>query len=194
MTAMEAADAVDEYISRFPPEIRRILEQVRETIRKAAPDAAEKISYGMPTFALAGNLVHFAAFKTHIGFYPVPSGIEAFNDRLAGYRGGKGSVRFPLDQPMPLELIRDVVLFRVRENQEKAGKKKVLKASQTGPVFLAGLPAPARRALARRGISTADQLAAFTEKEIQDLHGIGKTVMPILKNALEHAGLAFRAG
>ncbi|HEY1007866.1 MAG TPA: DUF1801 domain-containing protein [Sphingobacteriaceae bacterium] len=190
---MEAIDTVEEYISRFPPKIRQILEQIRETIRNAAPDADEKISYGMPTFTLAGNLVHFAAFKTHIGFYPVPGGVEAFKDRLAGYRSGKGSVRFPLNEPMPLELIRDVVGFRVRENLERAGKKKASRTSQSGPVFLAGLSAPASRALAGRGIATAAQLAAFTEKEILDLHGIGKSSIPILKKALADAGLDFRA-
>ena len=97
------------------------------TIRKVAPDAEETIKYQMPTFTLKGNLVHFAAFKKHIGFYPVPSGIEEFKDELSVYEGGKGSVRFPLDQPIPFGLISRIVAFRVKENLEKAaakGKKK----------------------------------------------------------------------
>jgi len=97
------------------------------TIRKAAPDAQETIKYRMPTFVLKGNLVHFAAFKKHIGFYPVPTGIEAFKNELSVYEGGKGSVKFPLDKPIPFDLISRIVQFRVKENLEKAeakGKKR----------------------------------------------------------------------
>jgi uncharacterized protein YdhG (YjbR/CyaY superfamily) len=114
---------IDEYISNFPAEIQILLEQVRATIRKAAPEAKEAIKYGMPTFVLNGNLVHFAAFKNHIGFYPVPTGIEAFKKELSVYKGGKGSVQFPLDKPMPLDLIIKIVKFRVKENLEKARGK-----------------------------------------------------------------------
>lgn len=115
---------IDEYIAGFPPDIRAILEKIRATIRDAAPDAEEAISYQMPTFRLKGNLVHFAAFKNHIGFYPTPSGTEQFRDRLAAYEGGKGSIRFPLDRPMPYDLIREIVKFRVRENLEKARSRR----------------------------------------------------------------------
>jgi uncharacterized protein YdhG (YjbR/CyaY superfamily) len=119
---------IDKYISSFPKEIQVLLEQVRTTIRQAAPEAEEAIKYAMPTFVLNGNLVHFAAFKNHIGFYPVPSGIEAFQKELSVYKQGKGSVQFPLDQPIPLELIARIVKFRVVENKRKAelkiGKKK----------------------------------------------------------------------
>src|SRR5674476_1509434 len=94
-------NSIDEYIGTFPQEIQTLLEQVRATIRQAAPEAEEAIKYAMPTFVLNGNLVHFAAFKNHIGFYPVPSGIEAFKKELSVYKGAKGSVQFPLDQPMP---------------------------------------------------------------------------------------------
>jgi uncharacterized protein YdhG (YjbR/CyaY superfamily) len=100
------------------------LESIRTVIKEAAPDAAETISYQMPTFTLQGNLVHFAAFKKHIGFYPTPIGIEAFKDELSVYEGGKGSVQFPLDKPMPLDLIRRIVEFRVRENLEKVAAKR----------------------------------------------------------------------
>jgi uncharacterized protein YdhG (YjbR/CyaY superfamily) len=112
---------VDAYIAGFPPATRRLLEEMRQTISAAAPEASEKISYQMPTFYLEGNLVHFAAFTSHIGFYPVPTGISAFEKELAPYKQGKGSVQFPLDKPLPLDLVARIVKFRVAEN---LGKKK----------------------------------------------------------------------
>ena len=117
-------NTIDEYISGFPEDIQTLLQQIRVTIKDAAPEAEEAIKYAMPTFVLNGNLVHFAAFKNHIGFYPVPSGIEAFKKELSVYKGAKGSVQFPLDQPMPLELITQIVKFRVSENMKKAKLKK----------------------------------------------------------------------
>jgi uncharacterized protein YdhG (YjbR/CyaY superfamily) len=116
-------NSIDEYIATFPEEIQKILQELRAVIKAAAPEAVEKISYQMPTFDLKGNLVHFAAFKHHIGFYPTPGGIEAFKDELSVYQGAKGSIRFPLDQPMPLELIRKIVKLRVAENLKKAETK-----------------------------------------------------------------------
>ena len=118
------AKTIDEYIATFPPNIQAILEQIRLTIHQAAPEAQEAISYQMPTFKLKGNLVHFAAFQNHIGFYPAPTGIEQFSDELSRYAGGKGSVRFPLDQPIPYDLIRRIVLFRVQENLDRAAAKR----------------------------------------------------------------------
>ncbi len=118
---------IDEYIAGFPPDVEAILEKVRATIHKAAPGAEEAIKYRMPTFTLHGNLVHFAAFKNHIGFYPVPTGIEKFKKELAAYQMGKGSIQFPLDQPIPYGLISRIVKFRAKENLAKAkakGKKK----------------------------------------------------------------------
>ena len=115
---------IDEYISMFPDDVQKILKQVRQTIREAAPQAQETINYQMPTFTLNGNLVHFAAFKNHIGFYPTPTGIEAFKDELSVYKGAKGSVQFPLDQPMPLSLIRRIVEYRVKENSERKPRPK----------------------------------------------------------------------
>lgn len=119
--------STDEYIATFPEDIQNILQEVRSTIRAAAPDAKEKISYQMPTFDLKGNLVHFAAFKNHIGFYPTPSGTEAFKEEIARYQGAKGSIRFPLDEPMPLDLITQIVKFRVDENLKKAELKAAKK-------------------------------------------------------------------
>ncbi len=124
-----APQTTDDYIAGFPKDIQEILETIRTTIQEATPNAIEKISYGMPTFELSGkNLVHFAAFKNHIGFYPVPSGIEKFKKELSRYKGAKGSVQFPLDEPMPLELISKIVKFRVKENLARAKEKKNGKA------------------------------------------------------------------
>lgn len=115
---------VDAYIASFPEETQKILEQVRSTIQKAAPTAVEKISYAMPTFTLNGNLIHFAAYKNHIGLYPAPQGIEAFKEELSAYKGAKGSVQFPLDKPMPLDLIARITAYRAKQNLEKPNKKK----------------------------------------------------------------------
>ena len=117
MTPRVKYSSIDEYISGFPEETQKLLRQVRASIKEAAPEAAEKISYGIPTFTLAGNLVHFAAFKNHIGFYPTSSGIEKFKEELSIYEGAKGSVKFPIDKPLPLGLISKIVKFRVKEKQ-----------------------------------------------------------------------------
>lgn len=113
-------ETIDDYIQEAPEGVREILQTLRLIIQEEAPGAEEAIRYQMPTFILHGNLVHFAAFKNHIGFYPVPSGISAFQQELAPYKQGKGSVQFPLDQKMPYELIRRIVRFRVVENLKKA--------------------------------------------------------------------------
>ncbi|MBC7874839.1 MAG: DUF1801 domain-containing protein [Ferruginibacter sp.] len=119
--------AMNKYIAGFPEPVRKLLEKIRATIRKAAPGAEETINYGVPTFTLNGNLVHFAAFKNHIGFYPAPSGIVAYKKELSIYEGAKGSVKFPIDKPIPFDLISKIVQFRVKENEElalaKANKK-----------------------------------------------------------------------
>jgi uncharacterized protein YdhG (YjbR/CyaY superfamily) len=114
---------IDSYIKLQPKDVQVILEKVREAISKAAPEAEETINYGIPTFTLNGNLVHFAAYKSHIGFYPTPSAIEAFKKELSVYEGAKGSVQFPLDKPMPLTLISKIVKYRVKENLAKAAAK-----------------------------------------------------------------------
>lgn len=114
---------IDEYIARFPENVQCILQDMRRIIRTAAPDAEEAIKYRMPTFVLNGNLVHFAAFEKHIGFYPTPSGIEEFKNELAAYQHAKGSVQFPLDKPIPFGLVRKIVKFRVKETREKLAEK-----------------------------------------------------------------------
>lgn len=115
---------INEYIASFPENVQKLLEQVRSIIKKTAPEATEAISYAMPTFKLNGILVHFAAFQNHIGFYALPSGNEAFQKELSAYKTGKGSIQFPLDEPLPEALITKIVKFRVQENLEKALMKK----------------------------------------------------------------------
>ncbi len=208
------AQEVDQYINEFPKEIRKYLTQIRRTIQKAAPGAEECIKYAMPSYVLHGNLIHFAAFKNHIGFYPVPSGIEAFKKELSVYKGAKGSVQFPLDQPMPLDLIRRIVLFRVKENTKIAALKKNKRICKNGHTyykssdcpgcplcektkkpkegFLSTFAAPVKRALEAEGITSAKKLAARTEKEILSLHGIGKASLPKFHEILTREGLAFK--
>ncbi len=115
---------IDEYIQNFPDDIQERLQKIRATIKDAAPEAEEAISYAMPTFKLNGNLVHFAAFTNHIGFYPAPSGMEEFQEELSLYKSGKGSVQFPLDKPLPLDLVSKIVKYRVNQNLENKKTKK----------------------------------------------------------------------
>ena len=118
------AAAVDAYIEAQSEHVRERLTELRRTIARAAPEASEKISYGAPTFDYHGNLVHYAAFRNHIGFYPTPSGIEAFENELHRYKHAKGSVQFPLTQPLPLDLVARIVQFRVKENATKQTKPR----------------------------------------------------------------------
>lgn len=211
---MQKPSDIDQYIKAFPKEVRENLERLRSTIRKAAPDAEEAIRYGMPTFILKGNLVHFAAYKNHTGFYPAPSGIESFREELSMYETSKGAIRFPVDRPLPLDLISKIVKFRVRENIEKAEAKKNLKTCSQGhkyykssdcpacPVceqqrkpeegFLSLLAVPARRALENKGINSLKKLSGFSEAEILMLHGMGPSTMPKLRAALKAGGLTFK--
>jgi uncharacterized protein YdhG (YjbR/CyaY superfamily) len=120
----ELPSSIDEYIAGFPPDVQQMLEQIRSAIRAIAPDAVETIKYRMPTFVLHENLVHFAAFTNHVGFYPTPSGIAKFRDELSAYNSAKGSVQFPIDDPIPLNLIRKIVRFRIQEVRAKSAAKK----------------------------------------------------------------------
>ncbi|MHC1705271.1 MAG: iron chaperone [Tenuifilaceae bacterium] len=114
---------IDEYIAQYPKDIQLILEKIRKTIRNEAPDAEETINYQIPTFKLKGNLVHFAAYKNHIGFYPGSTGIDAFKEELSFYKHSKGSIQFPLEKPIPIDLIAEIVKFRVIVNLEKDNLK-----------------------------------------------------------------------
>jgi uncharacterized protein YdhG (YjbR/CyaY superfamily) len=115
---------IEEYFAVFPERTQQLMEGLRATIKKAAPQAVEKISYNMPAFMLEGMLVYYAAYDKHIGFYPTPSGIAAFKKDLASFKSAKGSVQFPIDKPLPLDLIAQIVKFRVEENLDKAREKK----------------------------------------------------------------------
>jgi uncharacterized protein YdhG (YjbR/CyaY superfamily) len=115
---------IDEYIAGFPRDVQEILQEIRDIIKKAAPDAEEAIKYQIPTFVLHGNLVHFAAFQRHIGFYPTPSAIQEFKDELSSYESAKGSVQFPLDMSVPFSLVRKIVKFRVMETRAKMAARK----------------------------------------------------------------------
>jgi uncharacterized protein YdhG (YjbR/CyaY superfamily) len=121
---------IDEYIAGFPDDVQQMPEAIRAVIHEAAPNAEEAIKYAMPTFVLNGNLIHFAAYKNHIGLYPAPKAIEAFKEELSVYKGAKGSVQFPLDQPMPLDLIARITRFRIMQNFKKGKKKKGTKTGK----------------------------------------------------------------
>jgi len=124
-TARRAAKDIDEYIDRFPEDVQNVLHKIRALINEVVPDAEEKISYQIPTFTLNGSyLIYFAGFKNHVSVYPAPRGTAPFKKELAAYEGGKGTVRFPLDQPIPYGLIKRIVKFKVKENKEKAKEKR----------------------------------------------------------------------
>ena len=116
---MNKYETVDDYISQFPKEVQKILDELRRIIKNNAPDAKEIINYGIPTYKLNGNLVHFAGFKNHIGFYPTPSVIDKFKDKLSKYKLSKGTIQFPINESLPVVLIKEIVIFRVKENLKK---------------------------------------------------------------------------
>lgn len=196
--------SIDDYIAAAPPDTQERLRTLRAAIRAAAPDATETIGYGMPAFAQNGTLVYFAARKGGIGFYPTSSGIAAFQDELSCYAGTKGAVRFPLDRPLPLDLIQRIVRFRVEETRQKTataqgqapGSGRGQQAGGDADVspgvigFPSGVAAPARRALAAAGYTELRQLAGAPIAELRALHGMGPTALARLQAALAEEGLA----
>lgn len=207
-------NTIDAYIASFPEATQKLLHELRAFIKQIAPEATETISYGIPTFVSHGNLVHFAGYKQHIGFYPGASGIAHFQQQLSAYHLSKGTVQFPLDKQLPFALIKKIVVFRLKENEEKARLKKAVKTCPNGhrfvktsdcptcpkceevhkPTegFLSQLAAPARRSLEREKITTLKKLSNYSESEILALHGMGPASMPILKQQLKKAGLMFK--
>lgn len=181
---------VDQYIAGFPKEVQTRLQTIRQTIRQAAPDAEECISYGIAAYKLFGALVYFAGYKAHIGFYPVPSGMKAFEKDLAPYAASKATAQFRHNQPIPHDLIAQIVKYRVQENREKAEKKKA--GRQPKDSFLSTLSAPARRALEANGITTIKKLAKLSEGQVLAFHGMGPGSLPKLKKALQAEGLSFQ--
>jgi uncharacterized protein YdhG (YjbR/CyaY superfamily) len=172
---MRTARSVDEYIGSFPKPTQRLLQQMRRTIHSAAPEATEAIKYGIPTFVLNGNLVHFGGFENHVSFFPTSAPVEVFKRELSDYETTKGTIRFPLDKPLPLALIRKIVLYRV---------------SRANPFHR--LPAPAQRALAEAGIKSVKDLSKKTQRQISGLHGVGPAVIATLRAILRKEGLAFK--
>lgn len=173
---MNTFGSIDAYIGSFPEEKQIVLKEIRQTITLAAPEAQETISYGMPTFKLNGNLVHFAMAKSHLGFYPGTSAILAFRDQILDFKHSKGGLQFPLDGNLPILLISDIVKFRVKENND----------------FRTGLSAPTKQALQNLHITSLRELCQFTEADLLKLHGVGKTSIPKLKAALKAQNLSFK--
>lgn len=213
MTNKESDIDLKSYVSKFPKEQQEVLAAMRKIIRQAAPEAKEVISYGMPTYQQHGNLVHYGMAKNHLGFYPGPSGISSFKKELVDYKTSKGAIQFPLNKPLPQSLIKNIVALRIKENEDRHHKKFLRTCSKghqyhkssdcpTCPVceadnkpasgFLSLLSNPARRALVHEGINTLTKLATYSEKEILQMHGIGKASLPVLRQALADAGLAFQ--
>jgi uncharacterized protein YdhG (YjbR/CyaY superfamily) len=172
---------IDAYILGFPKDVQKILKEVRLTVMTAVPNAQEIISYGIPAFRYKGRvIIYFAGYKNHIGLYATPSGHAAFEKELSGYKQGRGSVQFPLNKPMPLDLISRIVKFKVQQQDGKPGSLPAI------------ISAPARRALGNNGIKTLEQLSKHSEAEILKFHGIGKTAIPLLQKALKEKGLSFK--
>lgn len=210
---MKQYSTIDAYLSDFSEPHLKLLKQIRKLIQKAAPDAIECIKYGMPTYVLDSNLVHFAGNLNHIGFYPTPAPIVHFAKELKPYVCSKGAIQFPIDQPLPEALITKIVAFRVEACQQKTRSKsaRICKKGHTYyktsdcPVCpicakegiskddpFAKLAAPARRALASEKITTLKKLASFKEEKVQELHGMGPSAMKQLKDLLKAEQLSFK--
>ena len=200
---MQSYNTIDQYIEDFPPTIQKILASIRSTIQKTVPQAQEAIKYGIPTFVLGGNLIHFAAFKHHIGIYPGPVGIAAFEKELSRYQTSKGAIQLPLDEPIPLNLIKKIVEFRVQQTEMKlklksAKSKKATSKTATpkkavdANAFLPTISAPARRALAGEGISNLKQLSKYSASQLLELHGMGPGSIPKIEEALKAEGLTLK--
>jgi uncharacterized protein YdhG (YjbR/CyaY superfamily) len=172
---MRNMPSIDEYIGGFPASTQKLLQQIRRTIQNAAPEATESIKYGIPTFVLNGNLVHFGGFEHHVSFFPTSTPMKAFSRELSRYELSKGTIRFPLDRPLPLALIRKIVQFRVAQSDS-----------------LYQLAEPARRALAGAHITSLKQLSRKTEDQVSRLHGMGPNALKKLRTLLHSKGLEFK--
>lgn len=177
------SNPVEHYISEFPKDVQLRLREVQTLIRQLAPQAKEVMNYGIPTYVLSENLVHFAGYKHHIGFYPGSGAIAHFSKEISKYKNAKGSVQFPLTEPTPLKLIERMVKFRLKAVAEK-DKLKLEKERLTKPFAgteLAVLPAPAQRALYNAGLTTLKKIATKKPEELLALHGFGKSALPIIE-------------
>ena len=209
-----AQNPIDIYISSFPKDVQQQLKKLKAIIKKVAAEAEETISYAMPTFKLYGNLVHFAGYKNHIGFYPAPSGIKAFQKELSVYKTSKGAIQLPISGSLPEGLIQEIVRYRINENRSKHESKSKQKTCPKGHQFtkssdcpvcpiceqskkmeegiFAQVSAPARRALETKGITTLKQLSKYTEHEIASLHGMGPSTMKKLITKMTENALSFK--
>lgn len=178
---MKTYKNISEYISNYPAPIQASLKKIRSIALKVAPNAEEKIAYGMPTYFRKGNLFHFAAFEKHIGFYPGPDAINAFKPESTKYSPSKGTMQFPFGKPIPFGLITKIMKFRVNENLKKNPDNGLPKIS-----------APAARAFENAKIKTLKDLSKWTEKDLLSLHGVGPHSIPILKKAMKAKGLIFK--
>ena len=185
---MRSAPAtVDAYIRRFPLATRKILQALRSTILKAAPGATQTISYGMPTFVLHGTLVHLAAYAQHMGLYGAGAALGPVQAQAAAYVSGRGTLKFPLDAPVPLALVQKLVKLRVQQNLERAA------ASNSTGGFPRGIGQPATRALHAAGFQNLRPLTRATPAQLLELHGFGPRALGILEKELKALGLAFAA-
>lgn len=170
---------IDAYIAGYSGEVRERLETLYALIREEAPQTTQRICMSMPTFDLGGKwFVHFAGYDKHIGFYPQPDGIEAFKEQLSGYKTAKGSVQFPNNKPMPYDLIREMIRYKLAA-YEKANARTPLEA------LLEKLSKPAARAIQNEGITELSQLAGYSDAELLSWHGLGKASLPVIRAALE---------
>lgn len=173
---MKSYKNVSEYIDSFSGDVQSRLKKIRLLIQKVAPTAQEMIRYGMPAYKLSGKpFIYFAAFKNHIGFYPTPSGVKMFQKELREYKTSKGAIQLPLTEMLPVDLIKKIVQFRVRECDSLFGE----------------ISAPARRALASAQIKTLKDLSKWTEKELLEIHGMGPSTLPALRKILKKNSLSF---
>ncbi len=177
MRSMKTFTTINAYIRTFPKDVQSTLKKLKAVIAAAAPGSEEAMKYGMPTFVLGKNLVHFAAYRNHVGFYPSPSGIRAFKKELNPYVTSKGAIQFPIDEPVPFALVKKIVQFRVVENTPKK--------------FPDNLSNPAQRALAHAGIRKLEHLTKFDEKTIANLHGLGPSTIVQLRKDLKAIGKSF---
>jgi uncharacterized protein YdhG (YjbR/CyaY superfamily) len=178
---MRTSATIDDHLAGCTPSTRRLLQQLRRTIKAAAPGSTETIRYGIPTVQLNGkNLVHFAGYEHHIGFYPGSKPIEAFRSELRGYTTSRGTVQLPVDRPLPLALVKKMVRYAMD--------------AMTPPDPFASLAAPARRALTRAGITSVRALGRKTQAEVAALHGMGPNAMKTLRTLLREHGQTFRRG